>query len=103
MAPVPAGSTADEDRERARREATDAIYTAVGFGVLGFHRLQVARREIAREARQGLERLAPVAREVARQSTVVLDPVLDRVTERLAEPGRSFVRVARGAARGWID
>ncbi len=52
------GSTAGEDHERGRADATrgvdlsrhtrDAIYTAVGLGVLGFQQAQVRRRELQR-------------------------------------------------------
>ena len=82
-------------RDRAR----DALYTAVGFGVLAAQRLQVRRRDLARELSQRMPPGSDLARMV-RQAQAVADPVLDLVEHRLPQPGRTVFRQARRAARG---
>lgn len=77
----------------------EAAYTAVGFAVLGFQRLQVLRRDLTREVRAGLEVAAPAVRTVTRQLGAAVDPVLDRIERELPEPGRFVLRSARVTAR----
>lgn len=55
-----AGAVDDEDLPRSLR---DAAYMAVGFGVLGFQRAQVARRELARRLPDLAEHLPAGVRE----------------------------------------
>lgn len=65
----------------------DALYTAVGFGVLGFQQAQVRRRDLQRE-------LARMAVEVDEK----VDPVLDDLVGRLPEDLRPLATQARAAA-----
>lgn len=45
------------------RSLRDAAYVLVGFGVIGFQRAQVARRDLVRQLPDLVERLPPAARE----------------------------------------
>jgi hypothetical protein len=67
---------------------TDAFYTAVGFGVLGFQQLQVQRRALRKRLRV-----------VAGQLEERVDPVLDDLEARLPDAPRGVVRQARVAAK----
>ena len=105
--------------------AKDVLYTAVGVAVLATQRLQVQRRELqnqleptVREAAsvtadkvqaQGKElqkQLEPTVRQVAvrlKDAAGVIDarvdPVLDRIEQRMPPTGRDLVRQARGVAK----
>jgi hypothetical protein len=65
----------------------DSLYTAVGFGVLGFQQAQLRRRDLQRE-------LAKLAVEVDEK----VDPLLDDLVARLPEDLRPFAVQARAAA-----
>ncbi|HEX2047766.1 MAG TPA: hypothetical protein VHF27_08380 [Acidimicrobiales bacterium] len=65
----------------------DSLYTAVGFGVLGFQQAQVRRRELQKE-------LAKLDEKV--------DPVLDDLEARLPEDLRPLVAPARSAAHALL-
>jgi hypothetical protein len=80
--------------------ARDAGYTAVGFGVLAFQRMQVQRRELTREmgGAVGGRAGATVARFV-REAERVVDPVLDQVERRLPMPARTYLHQARAVTR----
>ena len=79
-----AGGDADEVLARLR----ESLYTAVGFGVLGFQQVQVLRRDVQKE-------LARLAVEVDER----VDPVLDDVEARLPDDLRLLLAQARAAAR----
>ena len=72
-------------------DATDglreSLYTAVGFGVLGFQQLQLRRRELQRE-------LARLAEDMDGK----VEPVLDDLVAKLPEDFRPLVTQARAAA-----
>jgi hypothetical protein len=65
----------------------DSLYTAVGFGVLGFQQFQLRRRDLQRD-------LAKLAAEVDER----FDPVLDDLVARLPEDIRPVATQARAAA-----
>jgi hypothetical protein len=65
----------------------DSLYTAVGFGVLGFQQLQLRRRDVQRE-------LARLAVDVDEK----VDPLLDELVARLPEDLRPLATQARAAA-----
>ena len=65
----------------------DSLYTAVGFGVLGFQQLQVRRREWQKE-------LARLAHEV----DATVDPVLDDLVAKLPDDIRPLASQVRAAA-----
>ncbi len=65
----------------------DSLYTAVGFGVLGFQQAQLRRRELQKE-------LAKLDQKV--------DPVLDDLEARLPEDLRPLVATARSAAHAFL-
>lgn len=75
-------------------QARDAAYTAVGFGVLAFQRLQVRRRELVKQVggREGVARFVHKVEEA-------VDPVLDDVERRLPEQARTAVHRARTAGK----
>ena len=83
--------------------ARDALYTAVGFGVLAAQRLQVRRRDLAKDLNQRLGESPPdlghLVRQVQEVVEPVLDPLLDVVEARLPLPQRVLLRQARRAAR----
>ena len=78
--------------------ARDALYTAVGFGVLAVQRLQVTRQDLRKDLSERLGGDADVSR-LVKQMQVVADPVLDLVERQLPLPGRLVLRQARRAAR----
>lgn len=78
--------------------ARDAGYTAVGFGVLAVQRLQVQRRELAKDIGERIGGREGVGRFV-RQVEAAVDPLLDDVEKRLPEGGRTFVHRARQAGK----
>jgi len=65
----------------------DSLYTAVGFGVLGFQQAQLRRRELQKD-------LAKLAVEVDAK----VDPVLDDLVARLPDDLRPLAVQARAAA-----
>jgi hypothetical protein len=65
----------------------DALYTAVGFGILGIQQAQLRRRELQKE-------LARLADEVDGK----VEPVLDDLVARLPEDLRPLAGQARAAA-----
>lgn len=65
----------------------DALYTAVGFGILGFQQAQVRRREL----QKGLARLAA-------EVDVKVEPVLDDMVAHLPEDLRPLATRIRAAA-----
>lgn len=84
--------------------ARDLGYTAVGFGVLAVQRLQVKRRELAKEltARTGPTFWRDVAKGVGRladKAEKVFDPMLDEVEGRLPGQARTAFHQARAAGR----
>ena len=66
----------------------DALYTAVGFGVLGVQQAQVRRRDLQRE-------WAKVAVEIDER----VEPVLDDLEARLSDDLRPLLVQARSVAR----
>lgn len=83
--------------------ARDALYTAVGFGVLAAQRLQVRRRGLAKDLNERLTESPPDLGRIVRQVQVavepVIDPLLDVVEARLPLAQRVLFRQARRAAR----
>jgi len=65
----------------------DALYTAVGFGVLGIQQVQLRRRELQKE-------LARLAVEVDGK----VEPVLDDLVAKLPEDLQPLAAQARAAA-----
>jgi len=65
----------------------DSLYTAVGFGVLGFQQAQLRRRELQRE-------LVKLAAEVDEK----MDPVLDDFVSRLPDDLRPLAVSVRAVA-----
>lgn len=89
------------------KQAKEAGYTAVGFGVLAVQKLNVAGRAIAKDVATGLRGLnagdsvggkAGVRRMVRRVETAV-DPVLDGVERRLPGGARTAFHRARSVTR----
>ena len=66
----------------------DSLYTAVGFGVLGFQQAQLLRRELQRD-------LARLVAEVDEK----VEPVLDDLVALLPEDLRPLAAGARSAAQ----
>lgn len=69
------------------RRLRDPAYTAVGFGVLGFQRAQVRRRELTHQIETVI---GPLRAEVARRGT--------DLEERLPNQARSAARSLRAVA-----
>lgn len=108
------------DREKVDqigKAATDALHVAVGFGVLGFQKLQVRRREVQRAVENqfgagtnDLHKLADVVRAQARTVDTQVQKVepkiaaaFDRVEARLPEPVGSVVHQTRTVAEAVRD
>ena len=65
----------------------DALYTAVGFGVLGFQQVQLRRRELQKD-------LARLAADLDGK----IDPVLDDLVAKLPDDLQPLATQARAAA-----
>lgn len=108
------------DREKVDqigKAATDALHVAVGFGVLGFQKLQVRRREVQRAVENqlgagtnDLHKLADVVRAQARTVDAQVQRVepkiaaaFERVEARLPEPVGSVVHQTRTVAEAVRD
>jgi ElaB/YqjD/DUF883 family membrane-anchored ribosome-binding protein len=113
---MPTKENADEGPDLATDLAKffkDAGHAAIGFGVIGWNKVQVRRRELMEELssqRHQVEGHLDGAREqvaaAIRNLDARLEPVrhdldnrLDKVGERLPEPVRDVVRSARRLAR----
>ena len=110
----PGSRGGDPDVARALR---DAAYTAVGFGVLGFQRAQVRRRELTSQLQtqrpeiesqlaQARGQLADLARDLERRVEPALvdvservEPLLDQIEARLPAQARGSWAQFRQAAR----
>lgn len=88
----------DQPEDDVLDRARDAAYTAVGFGVLAFQRLQVERRQLAKDLYAAVGG-KPGVRRIAREVDKAVDPVLDSVEEKLPEQARRVFRQARVAGR----
>lgn len=82
------GSSGTDDAAARLRES---LYTAVGFGVLGFQQAQVRRRQLQRE-------LSKLVAEVDER----VEPVLDDLEARLSDEVRPLVAQARSAVRSLL-
>jgi hypothetical protein len=74
--------------EEVATRLRESLFTAVGFGVLGFQQAQVRRRQLQKD-------LARLAVEVDER----LDPVLDDLEARVSDDVRPLVAQARSALR----
>jgi hypothetical protein len=88
------------------RLAEDALYTAVGLGVLGFQRVQVGRQHLRRsltgavqEAREALDERARLVEERLDDIDERLDEVVESVEPRLPAPACDLARQAIAVAR----
>jgi hypothetical protein len=77
----------------------DIAYIVVGFGILGFQRVQVRRHELAKQLGPQLEDLVTNVDEAFQPVRIELDQRLDRVEERLSGQARDVVRTARALAK----
>ena len=91
--------THDIPAELARR-ARDAAYVAIGLGVLGLQRAQVARRGMLREDHidEGVARARRGIAISTERMGELLDSTLALVTSELAPLGRQLPEPARGLA-----
>ena len=76
------------------KQAKEAGYTAIGFGVLAYQRLQVRRRELTKQV-GGKEGVARFVHRVEEK----VDPVLDGVERRLPPQARTAMQGARLAGK----
>ncbi|HEX6237408.1 MAG TPA: hypothetical protein VFZ68_09445 [Acidimicrobiales bacterium] len=97
-------------RDDVAHRAGEALYTAVGLGVLGVQHLQVQRRELARavgDARARLgERLVALDETFEAVDTTIdgrVDEALESLEPPLAEPARACVRQTLTAVRSARD
>lgn len=77
----------------------DAAYVVVGFGVLGFQRAQVRRRELQRWAKDVEQRVDPLLDDLEER----VDPLLDDLESRLPDKASDVVRQLRQTARDARD
>ena len=95
----------DDFADQVGERMKEAAYAAVGLGVLGVQRLQVRRREVAKQVEEVAKQVEPQVREVAGRlqrlavtTDEAVNPVLDRLEDRLPDTTRDLVRSARVAA-----
>ena len=84
----------------------DAAYVTVGLGVLAFQRAQVQRVELAKQAKQEMDRLSGSVGDGLKTVEERLgglqdqvEQVIDEFGERLPEPAAGALRSALSAAR----
>jgi len=77
----------------------DTAYVAVGFGVLGFQRAQVARRELACTVAADRERLEASVRAQADDLTTVLETQLSEVRVQLGKAVSNLEEVLEPVAK----
>jgi hypothetical protein len=82
--------------------AKEAVYVAIGFGVLEFQKAQVRRQELASARKQELACARKAVNKRAKdfdaalaQVIRVVDSTLEPVLERLPEPAQAIIRQAR--------
>ena len=88
--------------DTAATVARDALYAAVGLGVIAFQRAQVRRQELKKQVGKLGEAVEDRMKLVEERLDDVEDQVerlLDTLEERLPEQARDVVRTARVAAR----
>lgn len=76
----------------------EAAYVAVGLGVLGAQRLLVGRREVAKRVEPQVRGAAAQLQRLATVADERVNPVIERVEDRLPDATRGLVRSARGRA-----
>jgi len=76
----------------------EAAYAAVGLGVLGLQSLQVHRRDVAKQVEPQVREAAVRLQRLASAADEAVNPVLDRLEDRLPDATRELVRTARSAA-----
>lgn len=76
----------------------EALYTAVGLGVIGAQSVQVRRRQLQREADARLAAAADGLWRVANGIDRRVDPLLDHLGPRLPEVARTGLEQARHGA-----
>ncbi|MEN3314801.1 MAG: hypothetical protein V7605_1035 [Acidimicrobiaceae bacterium] len=77
------------------KDLKDAAYAAVGLGVLGVQRLQVRRRDVAKQVEPQVREAAARLQRLAANADQTINPVLDRLEGRLPDATRDLVRSAR--------
>ena len=106
------------DPDDVRVLVRDAVYTAIGFGVLGVQRLQVRRRELTSDlgakagvvgekasatggkaAATGGKAAQRSLEQIVRRAEAITDPMLDSVERVLPGTARSAVHQSRTAAK----
>lgn len=81
----------------------DSAYVAVGFGVLGFQRAQVARRELTTAVATDRERLEASVRAQVEDLSSVLDAQLGEVRAQLGKAAANLEGVLEPVARELED
>ncbi len=76
----------------------EAAYAAVGLGVLGVQGLQVHRRSVAKQVEPQVREAAVRLQRLASAADDAVNPVLERLEDRLPEATRDLVRTARSVA-----
>ena len=88
----------DRDGDQMGERVKEAAYAAVGLGLLGVQRLQVRRRDVAKQVEPQVRDAAERLQRLATSTDDTVNPVLDRLEERLPEATRDLVHSARVAA-----
>lgn len=90
-----------------REQAENAAYTAVGFAVLGFQRVQYARRQLRRDLEARALDLTPEAAADIEAIADVVDAGLVELTETALPPFSESAAITLSAARHmretWLD
>ncbi|MGI9022929.1 MAG: hypothetical protein ACR2HV_06825 [Acidimicrobiales bacterium] len=88
----------DRVGDQVGERVKEAAYAAVGLGVLGVQRIQVRRRDVTRQVEPQVREAAEKLQRLASAADEAVNPVLDRLEERLSDAARERVRAARGTA-----
>jgi uncharacterized membrane-anchored protein YhcB (DUF1043 family) len=104
-----------------QKTVKDALYVAVGLGVIGFQKAQVRRRELTKQVEGQLKTAesqlstqrkrvegqvaagAEQLEKLTKQFQQRIDPVLNTIEEKLPEAARDLVKQARTAAHNAQD
>jgi len=87
------------DNNDAPDELTDALYTAVGFAVLGFQRMMYVGRQVERDARTRMNSASVESRDQVASIADDVDAGLKRLCDAPSQPVAEVAAIALSATR----
>jgi len=90
--------TTDDVGANVSDRVKEAAYAAVGLGVLGVQNFQVHRRDMAKQVEPQVREAAARLQRLASAADEAINPVIERIEDRLPDATRDLVRTARSVA-----